>query len=180
MQRHKPKRLTLHHTGVFLEDNSLAPARLRRHQNWHMDDPDHNYPDIAYHFMVDMAGNVYEGRDWRYRGDTATEYDPTGHFLVCCEGDFDQQEPTAEQLASVAALFAWASQKWSIKPRRLKGHQDYASTTCPGTALEALVQDRSLHQSARRIAGRKAVDLRFLSPGRSGRVVCRRRLRSSP
>lgn len=162
MQRHRPRRLTLHHSGVFLGDNSLAPARMRQHQNWHMDNPDNNFPDIAYHFVVDRAGTVYEGRDWRYRGDTATEYDPTGHFLVCCEGDFNSQQPTREQLAAAVALFAWASQKWDIRPRRLAGHADYATTTCPGANLERLLGNGSLRRKVRRLNRRARV---FLVPG---------------
>lgn len=171
MKRHRPKRLTLHHTAVVLGDDRLSPSRLRRHQNWHMDDPAHNNPDLAYHFMVDMQGNIFEGRDFRYRGDTATEYDPTGHFLVCCEGDFDQQEPTSQQLDSVAALFAWAAQRWRIKPKLVAGHQDYASTTCPGRALEALVKDRSLRKKVRRLVKKNDVRLKYMSPARSRRVV---------
>lgn len=171
MQRHRPERLTLHHTAVLLESDDLSPARLRRHQDWHMDDPGHNFPDLAYHFMVDRRGNIFEGRKVRFRGDTATEYDTTGHFLVCCEGDYEQQEPTPEQMESVAGLFAWAAQRWDIKPNLVRGHGDYAGTTCPGTNLQDLVRDRSLRKRVRRLVRRRRVKLEYLSVARSQRIV---------
>ncbi len=33
---------------------------------------------------VDPDGNIFELRTPKFAGDTATRYDPTGHFLVVC------------------------------------------------------------------------------------------------
>jgi len=43
---------------------------------------DRNWIDIPYHFLIDPNGNVYEGRNVFTVGETATEYDPTGHLLI--------------------------------------------------------------------------------------------------
>jgi hypothetical protein len=174
MERHTPRRLTLHHTAVLLDDDADSPARIRQHQDYHMDDPAHDYPDLAYHFMVDRRGNVFEGRDLRYRGDTVTNYDPAGHFLVCCEGDYDQQRPTPTQLRSVAALFAWASREYGIPAtgKTLAGHRDYADTTCPGKSLEKLIKDGSLARQTAEIA-EAPVTLDYLSDGASKTAVAR-------
>lgn len=108
--------LTLHHTEVLLERNALAPQRLRRHQRFHQDQ---GWPDIAYHFAVDLRGNVYELRDPASAGDTFTSYDPAGHLLVVCEGDFNHQQPTDALLAAVAALFASASATYGVPLDRI-------------------------------------------------------------
>lgn len=129
---HSIVRLTLHHTAVVLADPVEAPARARRHQAFHQSK---GWPDLAYHFLVDPAGYVYRGRPVEYRGDTATEYDPTGHLLVCAEGDFNRETPTKPQLAAVVGLFTWASASFGVDPATLAGHRDYAATSCPGETL---------------------------------------------
>lgn len=73
-------------------------------------------------------------------GDTGTNYDPTGHFLVCLEGNFDSQQPTSEQFASVASLVAWASAKYGVGLDTISGHRDVASTSCP-TDVDLVVLD---------------------------------------
>lgn len=127
--------MTLHHTAAVLGDNSNAPARLRQHQQYHQDGQ--GWIDIAYHVGIDRNGNVYELRDWNLAGDTATEYDPAGHFLVLCEGDFDQEPVSEAQLDSAARVFAWAAGKFQIGSETLRGHGDHAATACPGANLEA-------------------------------------------
>jgi hypothetical protein len=126
---HTIERITIHHTGAEITDNTAAIARLRQHQNWHMS---HGWPDLAYHFMVDRNGNVYEGRPVDAVGDTFTDYDPTGHLLVCFEGHFDTQDPSPAQLAAMGRLVAWAIQTYSVRATEIAGHRDWADTTCPG------------------------------------------------
>ncbi len=126
---HEIERITIHHTAAELTDNRLAPKLLRQHEDWHMS---HGWPGLAYHFVVDRNGNVYEGRPVDAVGDTFTDYDPTGHFLPAYEGHFDLQQPSSEQLAAMATLVAWAMQRFGIPESRIAGHRDWAATGCPG------------------------------------------------
>lgn len=128
-RKHRIQRITIHHTAAELTDNTQAPTVMRRHQDWHMS---HGWPDLAYHFIVDRNGNVYEGRPIDAVGDTFTEYDPTGHFLACFEGHFDRQAPSAEQIAAMTALVAWAMWRFAVPAARITGHRDWAATSCPG------------------------------------------------
>ncbi len=86
---------------------------------------------------VDRNGNLYELRNPELAGDTATDYDTTGHFLVLCEGDFDQEAVSEAQLHGTALAFAWAAQNFGIKTDTLAGHRDFAQTSCPGANLYA-------------------------------------------
>ncbi len=138
MKRHEPVRLTLHHTAVSQTAPAQGPARARQHQRYHQS---LGWADLAYHFLVDRSGLAYQGRGVAFRGDTGTEYDPTGHFLVCMEGDFDVQEPTAAQLETTVGLFGWASQQYRIDPTTLAGHDAYADTSCPGSSVSAMIPD---------------------------------------
>jgi hypothetical protein len=145
---HVIERLTVHHTAVELLDDREAPARLRGHQRFHQDQ---GWPDIAYHFAIDRAGNVYEARPPTAPGDTFTNYDPAGHFLPVLEGDYDQQEPTEPQIESLVLLLAWAVTEFDVAPATVGGHRDYAATSCPGDRVYALIADGSIQ---RRVADR--------------------------
>jgi hypothetical protein len=162
MEEHVVKRLTIHHTGVALGDNREAPARLRAHQVFHQ--TDRGWPDLAYHFAIDRNGNIYEGRAPEFRGDTATSYDPTGHFLVVLEGNFDV-EPTAEgQLGSLRRLLAWAAGRYSVGVDSIKSHRDYApgETSCPGDNLYPLVESGELARAVSSILQEELVELVYL------------------
>jgi len=131
--------MTVHHTAVVLGDNANAPARLRQHQQYHQGK---GWIDIAYHLSVDRKGNIYELRDLNLVGDTATSYNPAGHFLVVCEGNFDEEQITEEQLNGAALAFAWAAEQYGIPADRLAGHKDASGdTSCPGSSLYARIPD---------------------------------------
>lgn len=137
--------MTIHHTEVVLGDNTKAPARLRQHQRYHQDSQ--GWIDIAYHFSVDRNGNIYQLRNPALVGDTATRYDPTGHFLVVCEGDFNSEQVSEEQLNGAAFVFASAASQYGIPVDTLAGHRDESGdTTCPGATLYAHVANGDLRK----------------------------------
>ena len=132
--------MTIHHTAAVLGDNANAPARLRQHQHYHQDTQ--GWIDIAYHLSVDRHGNIYELRDPKLVGNTATSYNPTGHFLVVCEGNFDEEQVTEDQLNGAALAFAWAAEQFKIPTDTLRGHRDESSdTACPGANLYSRLED---------------------------------------
>ena len=126
--------ITIHHTGVLLEDNRKAPARFRQHQRYHQES---GWVDIAYHYGVDRHGNCYALRPVTAVGDTFTDYDPRGHVLLVAEGNFDEQDPTDAQVATLATLCAWAAGAFGLDLSTVHGHREFASTSCPGDALQA-------------------------------------------
>ncbi len=133
---HEIEYITVHHTAVVLASNADAPGRVRQHQQFHQS---RGWPDLAYHFIIDAAGNVYEGRPIETVGDTGTDYDPTGHLLICCEGDFNQQEISSEQYARLVQMVAWGAAEYAIDPATVQGHRDLAATSCPGDNLYPLI-----------------------------------------
>jgi hypothetical protein len=153
-----PNRLTVHHTEVVLGDNVIAPERLRQHQHYHQDTQ--GWIDIAYHYSVDRNGNIYELRRPDVVGDTATNYDPTGHFLVVCEGDFNKEEVSEDQLNGTALVLAWAAEQFGIPTSTLQGHRDVASnTTCPGAGLYQHVTSGDLQSRVDSLLAAGPVDL---------------------
>ena len=155
---HTITRMTLHHSGVVLPDNRTITDRLRQHQSNHQDQ--RGWIDIAYHIGIDHDGNIFELRPIEYVGDTATDYDPTGHFLVLCEGDFDQEPVPDAQLHSAAVVFAWAAQTYRISTDTLAGHRDFAATACPGGNLYAHLSSGDLRQRVDELVAAGPVELR--------------------
>ncbi|WP_240563013.1 peptidoglycan recognition family protein [Mycobacterium sp. IS-1264] len=163
-------RMTLHHEAVVLGDNRNAPGHLRQDQRYHQDQ--HGWIDIAYHVGVDRNGNIYELRSTELAGDTATDYDTTGHFLVLCEGDFDQEAVSEAQLRGAALAFAWAARTFGIATNTLAGHRDLAQTSCPGASLYAHLTSGDLKRRIDDLLAAGGVDLqRFCGPDAAARVA---------
>lgn len=139
------QRMTLHHSEVALPDNREIIARLQQHQRYHQDVK--GWLDIAYHVAVDRNGNIFQLRDTKIAGDTATDYDPLGHFLVLAEGNFDEESVSEAQLASTALVFAWAARQFGVTVNTLAGHRQFAAgTTCPGANLDQHLTSGELQQ----------------------------------
>jgi hypothetical protein len=162
--------MTLHHEAVVLGDNRNAPERLRKDQLYHQDQK--GWIDIAYHVAVDRKGNLYELRNTGLAGDTATDYDTTGHFLVLCVGDFDQEAVSEAQLHGTALAFSWAAQNFGIKSDTLAGHRDFAQTSCPGANLYAHLSSGDLKRRIDALLAGGGVNLeRFCGPAAATRVA---------
>lgn len=138
---HRITHVTLHHSGSAepLRPSDDPVAKLRGLQSWGASD--RNWWDVPYHFLIDLSGRVYEGRDWRYMGETNTDYNPAGHFLISVIGNYGLQEPTKAQIEAIADLMAWAVERFDVPLDRIGGHYDYAQTSCPGEHLRALLED---------------------------------------
>ena len=152
---HRITHVTLHHTG---SPEPLMPhedpvAKLRGLQSWGASA--RNWWDVPYHYLLDLDGRVYEGRDWRFMGETNTTYDPGGHFLISMIGNYERQQPSEKQLRAIADLMAWALVKFDLPLDRIGGHYNYATTGCPGQHLRKYLEDGTLRRMvAERIAGR--------------------------
>ena len=147
---HVVDRVTIHHSGVALRDNRKAPTHLRAYQRDHQAE---GWPDIAYHYLIDLHGNVYRGRPAWARGDTRTSYDPTGHLLILCIGDFEVQGLPRAQLSAAIDVAAWACARFEASPSEITGHRDWATTACPGAGLYRLVADGTVRRRVRRRLG---------------------------
>jgi N-acetylmuramoyl-L-alanine amidase len=132
---HVPVQITIHHEGTKLEMNADAARKIKNIQTWGMG-PDRKWADIPYHFLIAPNGTIYEGRDVFTTGETATEYDPTGHLLITCLGNLEEQEVPEQQLNSLINLIAYCSKKYKLPYETLASHKDYSKqTTCPGKNL---------------------------------------------
>ena len=151
---HHITHVTLHHTGSSepLRPEDDPAEKLRGLQSWGASD--RNWWDVPYHYLIDLEGRVYEGRDWRYMGETNTTYDPRGHFLISVIGNYGRQEATPAQLDAIADLMAWAIAEFDLPLDRIGGHYNYAGTSCPGTHLRKYLEDGTFRRMVEQRLGK--------------------------
>jgi N-acetylmuramoyl-L-alanine amidase len=133
-KRHRITHITLHHGGVaFLRDKDPA-AYLRNLQTWSR--KTRLWSDIPYHYLIDLDGKIYEGRDVNFAGDTNTQYDPTGHALIVVLGNFEEVAPNPAQLEAVVTMMTALARTYRVPLENIAGHKDYSTETeCPGKSL---------------------------------------------
>lgn len=153
---HEIKTITLHHGGEEYQGDKPTPAYLVNLQNWSRTEK--KWMDIPYHFLIDLEGKIYAGRDLRYPGDTNTAYDPTGHALICVLGNYEIQYPSERQREAIVNLFAWMCWRFQISPETIKGHKDVAEgTVCPGEHLYVYLSNGELiAKTKQRLQGMQA------------------------
>lgn len=140
-----PTVLTIHHTGTPARPERPTAEKILALQAFSQradtlgdGTPKVAWADVPYHYYIGTDGLVAEGRDVRFEGDTNTSYDLTGHIQVVVEGNFEETEPTAEQLSSLRSLVVALADQWGIPADAVAGHGDRAvgQTVCPGENLK--------------------------------------------
>jgi hypothetical protein len=139
-------KLTLHHAAGWaarsLEEGKKQVLAI---QEFHQEGRGWN--DIGYHFVVDMAGNIYQGRPETVVGAHVGGAN-TGNTGVCILGCYHPPEPnfscndqmTPETKRALVHLYAWICDTYGVDPKVLLGHRDYFGTTsCPGDNVEPLI-----------------------------------------
>lgn len=145
-----PKRFTIHHSAVTFDRERDAARHIAETQKWGMGEA-RNWADIPYHFIIGPNGTIFEGRDPRTEGESNTSYDTSGHLQINLLGNFNEQEPTAEQIESLAQLIAWAHTEFDIPTATIMAHRDFVATACPGDGLYRYVAKGLLRAEAEKI-----------------------------
>lgn len=106
--------------------------------------------DIAYNYLIDRFGNIYEGRTGGQNvvGGHTTLFN-VGSAGVCVIGDFRSQAVSTAIRSSLVNVIAWllrgrdplaTSDFWYLtNVPAIVSHQQLVPTTCPGTNLQSLL-----------------------------------------
>ena len=136
MNRLSPIRyITVHHDGMhpfFDTDQRATAARIEAIRRAHRR---RGWGDIGYHFVVDRAGRVWEGRSLRYQG-AHVKNNNYANIGIVVLGNFDRQQPSQVQLASVRQLVSSLMDRYHVPASRVSTHQEWAPTACPGRYLQ--------------------------------------------
>lgn len=123
---------TIHHTAANRPTTLEGAVReMQGIQAYH--ELTKKWADIGYHFVIDGAGRIFEGRPLTARGAHAKGPNNDGNVGIALMGNFDKYPPTPAQWVGVKKLALWLSVVYSIEPESWKGHKDFGSPkSCPG------------------------------------------------
>ena len=126
--------IVVHHSAI----PNASPAEI---QELHMDR--RGFADVAYHFLIDSDGIIYEGREINIRGAHVQGFN-TGAVGIVLIGNFNEAMPTQFQFVSLEELVDYLRYTYEI--RYLAGHMDYPDqspdgTECPGDNLYPLLPE---------------------------------------
>ena len=128
-----PIQFIIHHSGVLQTPDVWIGDRMANIQNYHMDIL--GFPDILYHYYIDVFGNIAEGREIQFEINREL-YNSSQTIHITLEGNFEIELMTPEQLESLDQLLCLLSDTFAIDPVEIYGHKDfYSATACPGNAL---------------------------------------------
>ena len=129
MERGKTDMIVIHHTGNPNDDDLSAEEIHQSHLA-------NGWAGIGYHFVIRKDGTIELGRPIDSVGSHA--YGENYHTIgihIC--GNFEQAEPTTEQIEAAAQLIAKLCNDYNIIPtyENVVGHRDLMATACPGENL---------------------------------------------
>ena len=136
-----PERISIHHTEAPQPSGREAAIdELQGIQRFHQ--RGRGWIDIAYHFLIDGSGRIWEGRPLGLVGAHVKDRND-GNVGISLMGDFSprKRKPTAAQLESLVKLTRWLSETYAIPAERIKGHRDQEITSCPGATLYARLEE---------------------------------------
>lgn len=139
----QPRRVTIHHSAMYFRDQrpAVCAAQIQQIQREHMQS--RGYGDIGYHFLIDPAGRVWQGRDLRWQGAHADGANNRQNIGICVLGNFLRgrggQGPNPAQLGAMRTLVRQLMQQYGFGPGEVHCHSDFKATECPGPLMESAV-----------------------------------------
>jgi hypothetical protein len=133
-------RITVHHSADTISNGGSGTLEesaqiVSKIQNYHLQDPGRLYGDIGYHYLIDSAGRIFEGRELKWQGAHAGGINNNQNLGICLLGDFSRGTPTEAAFTSLQLLLDSSSEHYRIPTSRVFPHKRFSDTVCPGPAL---------------------------------------------
>ena len=127
--------ITVHHSVFSSPANDVRSSldTVRRIQREHVNG--RGYGDVGYHFFIDRAGRVIEGRSLKWRGAHSGGSNNKGNVGICLLGNFDEEKPSPAALASLDRLVYEIQNVLKIPRKNVRPHKAWKETACPGQHL---------------------------------------------
>ncbi|HHW39649.1 MAG TPA: hypothetical protein GXX19_00580 [Syntrophomonadaceae bacterium] len=137
--------LIFHHTARSFTstDKSACAAEIREIQNIHMDE--NKWSDIGYHYIIDPAGRIWQGRLDQYIGAHTLSYN--NNIGIANLGDFEgffgigANTPTTASYNAMCSLSKWLAYRDNLDLPIAYCHKDFNDTACPGRNMEYYIWD---------------------------------------
>jgi hypothetical protein len=130
-------KITIHHEGwtaVNFTGESTTAQRIEKIRKYHTGEK--RWGDIGYHYIVDRAGRVWEGRPIQYQGAHVSQNNEHNVGILVL-GNFEKQSPSSAQLKSLYGTVATLTKQYKIRTKMVRSHREINPTTCPGKNLQS-------------------------------------------
>ena len=161
--------IAVHHSGV--KNGPKGVTAVKAFERHHMDA--NGWNAIAYNFLVDEQGVIYEGRGAGVISAATRPYNSRTES-ICYTGDGTKPIP-AKTIASFEWLVNDIQQRYSNK-LWVKGHQELASTSCPEKYMMEWVKEyrsgvKVVQPKAKPVAKKPVKTTRLVKQGSRGAHV---------
>ena len=136
-------KITVHHTGEVFEGVGFQENanRILAYQTTHQNDND--WADIGYHFLIDRAGRIWEGRPLKYQGAHAGNPQLNrGNIGISVIGNYNEQSVTTAQQRTLTGFIRILCSVYGLSPsKQVVTHREIrpGGTECPGSRLQSFV-----------------------------------------
>ncbi len=150
------KMIVVHHTAQTVTgDARPGVERMRAVYQYHA--ASRGWGDIGYNYMIDEAGQIYEGRAGGDNVVAGHAYcNNVGTLGIAMMGNFEVEEPTQAQVKSLQWLLKDLADKYDMDLERsvnfhgktrspISVHGDLLSTSCPGFYLNGVMDQVRSH-----------------------------------
>jgi hypothetical protein len=136
-----PTHVTVHHTdGHPRTKLTDSIEEVRGIQAFHQG-PERNWADIGYHFVIDGAGRVFEGRHADVLGAHAGGAN-TDNIGIAMMGDYNRDQLSEDQKTALRRLITFLALRYRVDPKQkgfIQPHMHYSNTDCPGKNVLAFL-----------------------------------------
>lgn len=130
------RRITIHHDAMELSPSAghgEVAQRLEAIRRYHVNH--HQWADIGYHYAIDPAGRVWQGRPMSLQGAHVKEHNHA-NLGVMLMGNFERQRPTPAAIETLDRLVAAEMRRFSVPITEVRTHREFSPTACPGLNLQ--------------------------------------------
>ena len=133
----KPNMVVIHHTASSRDRTSVKNINDWHKLRWPNFISAQGY-HVGYHFVIVGDGTVVQTRKMTEMG--AHSVPNEGKIGIGLTGNFENEKPSDEQLASLRELLKKIQKQFDIPREKVLGHKEVGRTLCPGESLMLFVK----------------------------------------
>jgi hypothetical protein len=134
-------RITIHHDGMdaFTSSGfSQCAGRIEQIRQSHVNRSARGggrWADIGYHYIIDPAGRVWEGRSLRFQGAHVQDKNENNIGILCL-GNYERQSLSRATQAQIDRFVPTLMRRHGVPLSRIFTHRELNPTECPGRNLQ--------------------------------------------
>lgn len=131
--QNKPEKIIVHHDGVSREGKSFEIVN-RYHRTLSFPVSSLGF-FVGYHYWIELDGTLIQAREEHEKG-AHTVGENWRSIGIGLAGNFDAEDPSKEQIATLGPLIARLCGRYQIPATAIYPHRKFTAKTCYGARLK--------------------------------------------